>query len=56
MKFCIGVMLISFTLNHTFRIPINGNMADKQTYVLGSTLAPLTMGPCNDARLQAFGK
>jgi hypothetical protein len=41
----------SVLLNCTFHFPVVGytNMADKRTFQVGLTLAPLTVGPNNDA-------
>jgi hypothetical protein len=49
---------LSITKNHTSELPEigNTNMADEQTFEVGSTLAPLAAGPCSGVWLKVFGK
>jgi hypothetical protein len=53
MKFGMGVVPLESALKSYFQFPTigNTNMADEQTCEVGSTLAPLAVGPCNDVWL-----
>jgi hypothetical protein len=57
-KFGMDIMPLGTTLKPYFSISTigNTNMADEQTCEVGSTLAPLAMGPYSDVWIEIFRK